>query len=103
MPEYANVIGSLRKGELPVQVYLYFSKGQSLSVVFKERYFHFTMYREEVALRRSLVTWMGISGQISERGGNILPPAGDVSEILQKIWAQPEKASEMLEGRGYPK
>jgi hypothetical protein len=103
MPDYINVIGSLRKGELPVQVYIYFSKGQNLSVVFKERFFHFTMFREEVALQRSLVGWMGIIGQISERGGNILPPMGDTSEILQKIWAQPEKASELLESRGFSK
>jgi len=102
-PEFVNVIGSLRKGELPVQVYMYFSKGQSLSVIFKERFFHFTMFREEVALQRSLVGWMGIVGQISERGGNMVPLSGDTSEILQKIWVQPDKAVELLESRGYPK
>ena len=102
-PEFVNVVGSLRKGELPVQVYMYFSKGQSLSVIFKERFFHFTMFREEVALQRSLVGWMGIVGQISEKGGNVPPLAGDTSEILQKIWVQPEKAAELLESRGYSK
>jgi hypothetical protein len=95
-PEYADVIGSIRNGEAPIQAYLYFKSGQSISVVYKDRFFHFALYREEAALQRSLLNWLGISGQISERAAQVKLKTVDFGDLLPKIWAKPESAVDLM-------
>jgi hypothetical protein len=99
-PEYADLIGSIRNGEAPIQAYLYFKNGQSISVVFKDRFFHFALYREEAALQRSLLGWLGIGGQISERASQVKIPAYDFGDLLPKIWSKPENAGELMVSQG---
>ncbi len=101
VPEYVNVVGSMRKVEPPIQVYVFNAKGQRVSVVFKDRFFHFSLYREDSVLYQSLVRWMGISGQISDRVAPMQLTVGDVGDLLPKLWAQPEKVAELLQNQGY--
>lgn len=100
VPEYVNVVGSIRKVEAPIQVYVFNARGQRVSVIFKDRFFHFSLYREDSVLQQSLVRWMAISGQISERVTPMQLSVGDIGDLLPKIWAQPDKTSELLQAQG---
>jgi hypothetical protein len=99
-PDYTIVVSSLRKDETPFQAYLFFKGSQSVSVVFQDRFFHFSLFREEAGLLRSLSIWMGISGQVSERAVQFRAPVNDLPDHIQKGWSQPDKAAELLQAAG---
>jgi hypothetical protein len=100
MPEYGIVISSIRNGETPLQVYLFFKASQSVSVVFKDRFFHFTLFKEDQAMQRSLISWVGVSGQLSERANPVELQPFSTTDLLQKIWAQPERGPELFQDMG---
>ena len=100
LPEYVNLVSSERKDESPINVYMYFKNGQSVSVIFKDRFFHFSLYRETAVLQRSLMSWMGVLGQLSERAVPLRSPTGDITELMRKVWAQPDTTFELLRAAG---
>ena len=99
-PDYTILISCMRKEEPPFQAYLYFKDNQSVLVIFQDRFFHFSLFREEAALQRSLSIWMGIGGQVSEKVTQFRSPASDLSGLLQKIWSQTDKSVDILQETG---
>jgi hypothetical protein len=99
-PDYTILINSMRKDETPFQAYLFFKDSQSISVIFQDRFFHFSLVREDAALQRSLLNWMGIGGQISERALPFRSPVNDLPDLMQKFWAQPDMGVDLLKGTG---
>ena len=95
-PEYALLVNTSHRNEPSEQVFLYFKNNQSLSVVYKSRFFHLTLYQTETVLIKNFNGWIGINSQNSEKAVAARLPIGDFRGLLSKVWAGTEKTEEVL-------
>ena len=100
-PEYALVASSWRKNESNQQVFLYFKANQCLSVVYRDRFFNLSLYREIKSVARYVNSWLGMSQQVSYEVPELELPMVDLGTLFQNLWAEnPETAPEVLKKAG---
>jgi hypothetical protein len=99
-PEHSMIVNTWRKGEENGQQYLHFKAKQGLSLVFKNGYYHLSLYRGDEALLKYLLPALGIGPQYSERASAFRFPASELSSILSSTWQKPAEVASALRAKG---
>jgi hypothetical protein len=101
-PEYSLIINIWRKGEEPGHIYLHFLARQGVSLIYKNGYYHLSLYRGDEVLLKYLLPALGIGPQSSEKAASFRIPAAELGSILSSTWQKPEEIATALRARGLP-
>jgi hypothetical protein len=101
-PEYSLIVNTWRKDEENSQLYLHFKAKQGLSLIYKNGYYHLSLYRGDETLLKYLLPALGIGPQFSERAAPFRFPASELGRILASAWQKPEEVAALLRTKGLP-
>lgn len=101
-PQYTLGILNISRADPPSHSFIFFKSGQSLAVTQKGRYFNLSLFRDRVALKRTLDSWVGLGTQVSDKAKMIhLPSMETAIKMMTMIWKEPNKVAQMFEAAGH--